>query len=294
MMVLVKEIETNLTLYITLTKTFTRRDYQVNIKHLLLGSIAAVALTACVTVIQPPTESPELPVTKEDSHAVHWSYKGEEGPGHWGHLDPSFAACDAGKSQSPVDIAGTEVMDLPNVVFHYKASDVYILNNGHTVQVNYDSGSYIELDGQRYDLLQYHYHAPSEHTIDGHIFAAELHIVHKDASGRLAVVGILLEEGSENAAFQPLLHHLPAQKSAETKLDIQINAADFLPAVQTTYRYSGSLTTPPCTEGVSWLVMTSPLQVSAEQIAAFTNVFEGNNRPVQPLHSRSLLEDSTP
>ncbi len=248
--------------------------------------VALLALSACAPVSPPPAPSTATP--------AHWTYEGAEGPASWAKLDTSYAACGAGKSQSPIDIANPTMQDLSNIVFHYQPSEVKILNNGHTVQVNYDPGSYIEIDGQRYDLVQFHYHAPSEHTLNGKSFPAELHLVHKSASGNLAVIGILLEEGAQNAAYQPLLANLPAEKSPEKDAGLKINALDLLPAVQTTFRYSGSLTTPPCTEGVNWNVMLTPVQLSAAQIAAFAKIFEGNNRPIQPLNARTLIEDSTP
>lgn len=225
----------------------------------------------------------------------HWTYEGEEGPEHWGSLDETYAVCGTGKSQSPVDVSTTSEQDLTNIAFHYQPSEVNILNNGHTAQVNYDAGSYIELDGVRYDVLQFHYHAPSEHAVDGKLFAAELHIVHKNADGGLAVVGILLDEGAQNNAYQPFIDNLPKQNSDVHDAGVTINAADLLPPVHTTFRYSGSLTTPPCSEGVNWLLMTTPVELSAEQIHALTSVFEdGNNRPVQPLNDRPLAEDGTP
>ena len=234
----------------------------------------------------------------EESHtaeAVHWTYEGEEGPDHWGEINPDYAVCGTGKSQSPIDVKAAEGDDLTNISFNYQPSEVNILNNGHTVQVNYDSGSYIELDGVRYDVAQFHYHAPSEHAVDGKLFAAELHIVHKNADGGLAVVGILLDEGAQNDALQPFIENLPAEESEVADAGVKINAADFLPAVQTTYRYSGSLTTPPCSEGVNWLLMTTPVEISAEQLSALKSLFDhGNNRPVQPLNDRPLVEDNTP
>ena len=266
----------------------------MNIKKLSFLLIAMFILSACTRTTPPVTQVTEPTKAETDGHAIHWTYEGKEGPEHWGELDPSYAPCSTGKNQSPIDVANANAQDLVNIAFHYQPSEVRILNNGHTVQVNYDSGSYIEVDGQRYDVVQYHYHAPSEHAIDGKLFAAELHVVHKNADGQLAVVGILVEEGPENAAYQPLLSILPTDESEEKDMGIKINAADLLPMMQTTYRYSGSLTTPPCTEGVSWFVMTTPVQLSADQIAAFEKVFEGNNRPVQPLNARTLIEDSTP
>jgi len=225
----------------------------------------------------------------------HWTYEGEEGPSHWGELDKTYAACGTGKSQSPIDVANPSEQDLTNISFHYEPSEVNILNNGHTVQVNYDAGSYIELDNVRYNVVQFHYHAPSEHTIDGESFPAELHIVHKSADGNLAVVGILLKEGTENVAYQPFISNLPAEKTDPKDAGVKIDAIDLLPSVQTTFRYSGSLTTPPCTEGVNWLLMTTPVELSMQQLTALDSLFEsGNNRPVQPMNERTLIEDNTP
>lgn len=247
--------------------------------------VAAFILSACSGA---PTKSPAAGKT------IHWSYEGEEGPLHWGQLDPSFAACAEGQSQSPIDLTAAANEDLPNISFHYQPSAVRILNNGHTVQVNYDPGSYMEINGQRYDLTQFHFHAPSEHAINGKLLAAELHLVHKSVGGQLAVVGVLLREGKENAAYKPVWDNLPAQQSPQTDAGVKVNAANLLPVNQTTYRYSGSLTTPPCTEGVSWFVMTEPVDLSAGQIAAFEKIFEGNNRPLQPLNERKLIKDISP
>ena len=238
--------------------------------------------------------SGKVPASAQPSSTAHWTYEGEEGPSHWGELDPAYEMCEKGKSQSPIDISASSEQDLANIVFHYQPSEVNILNNGHTAQVNYDAGSYIELDGARYDVAQFHYHSPSEHEVNGMLFAAELHIVHKSADGGLAVVGLLLQEGPENKAFDPFINNLPAEKSDVIDAGVKINAANLLPSVQTTFRYSGSLTTPPCSEGVNWLVMTTPIELSSDQLSKLKSLFEVNNRPVQPLNDRSLVEDTTP
>jgi carbonic anhydrase len=238
--------------------------------------------------------SGEAPISAPPSPTAHWTYEGEEGPSHWGELDSTYELCGTGKSQSPIDLAAPSEQDLANIVFHYQPSAVNILNNGHTVQVNYDAGSYIELDSTRYDVAQFHYHAPSEHQIDGRSFAAELHLVHQSADGKLAVVGLLLQEGSANPAFDPFINNLPAETSDVKAAGVKINAMDFLPSIQTTHRYSGSLTTPPCSEGVNWLIMTTPVELSSAQLSKLESLFEGNNRPVQPLNDRSLIEDNTP
>lgn len=226
--------------------------------------------------------------------APHWSYEGEAGPAHWGELDPSFAACATGSSQSPIDLTEAAAQDLANVVFNYQTSNINILNNGHTIQVNYDPGSYLELDGVRYDLAQFHFHAPSEHTFQGQYLPMELHLVHKNAEGNLAVVGVMLAEGADNPAFQPVWNNLPDHESpVQTVAGLQVQAINLLPVEQTTYHYSGSLTTPPCSEGVSWLVMTTPVELSAEQLVTFTAIYAHNNRPIQSLNERTVVLDTS-
>jgi carbonic anhydrase len=229
-----------------------------------------------------------------EHHATHWTYDGAAGPSHWGELDPTFATCGTGKHQSPIDLANASSKDLKDPELHYKPSELRVLNNGHTVQVNYDKGSYMEVDGERFDVVQFHYHAPSEHRINGKAFAAELHVVHKNAAGRLAVIGILLEAGAENPAYQAFLKNLPDHEAKASEKGVKVNVAELLPVAHATFRYDGSLTTPPCTEGVRWLVMTTPVSLSQGQLAALEKVFKGNNRPVQPLNDRTLTEDSTP
>jgi carbonic anhydrase len=258
-----------------------------NKKEQLMKALSVLFVVLMLSCACAPQQAEPVP--------AHWTYEGEEGPSHWGELDKAYVVCGTGKSQSPIDIANPSEQDLTNISFHYQPSDVNILNNGHTVQVNYDAGSYMELDNTRYDVVQFHYHAPSEHTMDGEPFPAELHIVHKNADGGLAVIGILLEEGTENAAYQPFIDNLPAEKTDPKDAGVKINVMDMIPSVQTTFRYSGSLTTPPCTEGVNWLLMTSPVDLSMRQLTVLDSLFEGgNNRPVQPINDRTLMEDSTP
>lgn len=229
-----------------------------------------------------------------DSHAVHWSYSGDTGPAEWGSLSPEYAACATGTAQSPIDVDTVKEENLVNLAFNYNPSKVNIVNNGHTVEVAYDPGSFFTVDGEQYDLKQFHFHAPSEHTVDGQPAAIELHLVHQTADGKKAVVAVLINEGAANPAFQPVWDHLPAAESPEQEYDVQVNAADLLPTDQTTFRYGGSLTTPPCSEGVSWFIMIRPIEMSAEQIAAFTAIYDGNYRPVQPVNGRTILADTTP
>ena len=226
-------------------------------------------------------------------HASHWSYEGATGPEHWGSLAPEYALCATGRNQSPIDIAGTTSADLPNPVFQYAPTPVEIVNNGHTIQVNYAAGSHLEVDSVRFELAQFHFHAPSEHAIAGKRAAAEMHVVHKAADGALAVVGVLLEEGEHNARFAPVWDNLPGKPGAAQRFAATIDADDLLPADPRTYRYSGSLTTPPGTEGVRWHLMVEPVRLSKAQIAAFTRVYSGNNRPIQARNGRYVLQDSS-
>jgi carbonic anhydrase len=253
--------------------------------------VEPVASTAEPTAV--PTAEPDAAPTAEHE-GPHWSYEGEAGPDAWAQLSEGFGACGTGSAQSPIDLTGAQAQGLANIAFHYVPSRLTILNNGHTVQVNYDPGSYIQLDGVRYDLVQFHFHAPAEHSVDGALADAELHLVHRAADKRLAVVGVLIQEGASNAALDPVLAAMPADETEPTSVAMTVMAADLLPAVQTTFRYAGSLTTPPCSEGVAWSVMTTPIEAAVEQIDMFQAIFEGNNRPVQPIGDRVLTEDSTP
>ena len=249
---------------------------------------------------EPAAESDAAEPAAEHTGAAHFSYEeGQAGPETWAALSPEWSDC-AGSHQSPVDLTAAGAQDLANLVFNYQPSAISIKNNGHTVEVGYDAGSTIELDGHRYKLLQFHFHAPSEHTINSEPAAAELHLVHEIDDGSLpagskAVVGVLIRAGAENPAFMPVWDNLYVATATAQPADGEVNAAEMLPTVQTSYRYAGSLTTPPCTENVAWNVMTEPIEMSAGQIDAFRDVIEGtNNRPLQPLNDRELAVDSTP
>jgi carbonic anhydrase len=175
----------------------------------------------------------------------HWGYEGEAGPEHWGELETDYALCGTGGQQSPIDLNDADDADLANIEFHYASSEINILNNGHTIQVNYDPGSTISVDRHEYGLVQFHFHAPSEHTVDGTSYPAELHLVHADTEGVLAVVGILLDSGVENEALSSVWANLPAEETEAVAIGESVDASQFLPADQTTYRHAGSLTTTP-------------------------------------------------
>ena len=199
-------------------------------------------------------------------------------------------------SQSPIDIETKDVTpagDLAPIRFNYQLSPLKIINNGFTVQVSYDAGSSITVNGESYELIQFHFHHPSETTIDGQKYDLELHLVHRNAQGKLAVVAVLLKSGAQNPPLRELWSYLPKDIGHEAEhKKVQLNAADFLPNDRNYYKFSGSLTIPPCTEGVTWLVMRTPVEVSPTQIAAFANLYPLNARPLQPLNGRSVTKSS--
>jgi carbonic anhydrase len=187
----------------------------------------------------------------------HWEYEGHHGPVHWGDMDKAFEVCGLGKHQSPIDIRKTEVKgDLPELAFDYAASPLKIVNNGHTVQVNMDAGGGVKIGDHVYRLAQFHFHTPSEEKIKGKPADMVAHLVHKDADGKLAVVGLLIKQGKENAALKAVFDNMPVGAGPVHSVEgLTINAADLLPAKRGYYHFEGSLTTPPCSEGVKWYVL---------------------------------------
>lgn len=220
---------------------------------------------------------------------VHWAYDGDTGPSHWGDLADEYASCKFGNSQSPINILSAINASSVDIGFNYQATPLSILNNGHTIQVNYEPGSTITLGHEEYDLLQFHFHTPSEHQVAAHSFAMEGHLVHKNKDGGLAVIGVFIEEGHSNPFFESLVAYLPAHADEENVLgSAHLNVMDLLPENRAVYSYSGSLTTPPCSEGVNWNVMATPIQASSEQIEAFAKIMGHNARPIQPVNARAI------
>ncbi len=228
-----------------------------------------------------------------DSHAhakIHWSYEGEGGPERWGALKAEYSVCASGQRQSPIDISDGIGVDLEPIRFNYRPSQFRIVDNGHTVQVAV-GGSSIMLLGKVYDLVQFHFHRPSEERVNGKAFDMVAHLVHKAEDGKLAVVAVLLEKGQENALIQTLWNNLPLEKNEEvTPPAVSIDLAQLLPENRNYYTYMGSLTTPPCSEGVLWLVLKQPKQLSAEQLGIFARLYKNNARPIQPGFSRIIKE----
>ncbi len=228
----------------------------------------------------------------QEQHPGHsWDYGDLHGPSHWGDLSPEFAECKIGHHQSPIDIRNPGKAALPAIDFHYKPSPLHIVDNGHTIQVNYAPGSFILVGKKKYALRQFHFHRPSEETVNGQRFDMTMHLVHVDEEGKLAVVAVLLQKGSNNALIRELWNHLPREKGKEEVLDkVQIDVSRILPSDRSYYTFSGSLTTPPCSEDVTWFVLKHPVTVSADEINQFSQLYRNNARPTQPLYDRVVLE----
>lgn len=224
--------------------------------------------------------------------AAHWSYSDAEGPAHWGELAPAYVACADGSAQAPIDIVHPVGVDLPDPEFHYRSGRAEIVNNGHTIEAVPADGNGVSVNGVAATLRQMHFHAPGEHRIDGARPPAEMHFVHTGADGSLTVVSVMIRKGTvDNAAWAPYIAALRTPPGAQDATTIDWPA--LLPAGRLTYRYEGSLTTPPCTEGVHWFLMKQPVLLSASQIAAITAAYDGNARPVQPLNGRRVDLDTT-
>lgn len=231
-----------------------------------------------------------------------WHYEGAFGPEHWGDLGPAFAACRDGRSQSPIDLPSrAQAGQMPALALRFPPATLRIahhehvadgLNNGHTIQITYDDGDTLLVGTDAYALVQYHFHRPSEHTVAGRRFAMEMHLVHRSPSQRLAVVGVLIDHGPHNAAFDPIWTNLPAAKGVETHYaHVKVDVDALLPGTHAAYRYEGSLTTPPCAEDVDWFVLRQPVALGGDQIDRFAAVVPENSRPLQPLNGRSVVAD---
>ena len=227
-----------------------------------------------------------------EQHPAHWDYQGAGGPEQWAHMSPEFATCARGTRQNPIDIRDGIKVELDAVQFDYKPSAFKVLDNGHTVQVNVAPGNAIEVMGQRYELVQFHFHRPSEERINGKPFDMVAHLVHKSEQSRLAVVAVLLEKGSAQPVVQSVWNNLPLEKGDEIAARAPIDLNQLLPRERGYYTYMGSLTTPPCSEGVLWMVMKQPVTISDEQIGIFARLYPMNARPVQAASGRLIKESN--
>ena len=221
-----------------------------------------------------------------------WAYTGPNAPPKWAKLEKGFATCGSGTTQSPIDIPDAHARkgDLPPLLFNYKAVPLKIVDDGHTIQVNYPPDSWLSVEGKRYELVEFHFHKPSETKINGKGQEMDVQLVHKDKDGKLAIVAVFLDQGKENPLIKTLWSSLPETKEKEMVLpDVKINAFGLLPQNKEYYTFKGSLTTPPCTENVTWYVLKVPSQISPEQVARFGKIYPMNARPVQPLNDRDIL-----
>jgi carbonic anhydrase len=249
------------------------------------GLIAVVLLTAAAV---------SVPAGPRAQWKTPWSYEGAKGPEHWGDLDPDYAACTFGKEQSPIDIRNPEKAELPALRFVYRSSPLKIINNGYTaVRVNYDpgNGNFLIVGDERYELTQFHFHHPSEEYIHGKPYDMVAHLMHRASDGKVAAVAVLLRAGSANATMQRLWKHMPQTPGKEELIaGVEVNPAGLLPRDTSYYTYMGSQTAPPCTEGVTWFVLKTPVEISAEEISTFAALYPQDVRPLQPLNGRVVRE----
>ena len=218
----------------------------------------------------------------------HWGYTGKTGPSHWSELESDFTSCKLGKTQSPIDIRSAKTSAMAPIDFQYASSAGEIVNNGHTVQVNLNDAGSVKLASGAYKLLQFHFHTPSEESINGKHYPLVAHLVHKNEQGELAVVAVLFKQGKENATLKQVFDGLPPTAGDKHPLDANIDLMAILPAKHSYYAFMGSLTTPPCSEGVHWQVLKQPVEISARQLAAFKKLYAMNARPIQPLNGRAV------
>lgn len=255
------------------------------------------AMSASVLVLagcsEAGTDAPSTSTEAAATSEVHWGYEGDGAPEHWGELSAEFEACGNGKEQSPINLSDATPEDLADIEFAYAASTGEVLNNGHTLQYTPSTMQKVTLDGEDLELAQLHMHTPAEHEVDGKQLPGEIHFVHKNAAGDITVLGILLEEGAPNELVQYLLDNAPENVDTSHISQEEINIADALPASHEYITYGGSLTTPPCSENVRWIVMTQPVTASAEQLQAFESLIGKNARPVQDQNGRELTLDAT-
>ena len=226
---------------------------------------------------------------KPESHEVHWTYSGEAGPHQWAELKPDFATCAKGQRQSPIHIEDQNTLQGPAepISFNYQASNATVVNNGHTIQVDVSGSNSITVRGSTYQLKQFHFHHPSEEQINSRRFTMVAHLVHQNTEGQLAVVGVLLSPGAANALIHKVWTYMPLDAGDKVNMPVSLlDLNELLPKDQRYYQFMGSLTTPPCSENVLWIVLKQPMTLSPEQIKLFAQIFPNNARPVQPLHAR--------
>lgn len=239
---------------------------------------------------RPAVAKKAVPQAVVEHREVHWGYEGEGAPGNWAKLKPEYGVCATGKRQSPIDIREGIRVDLEPIQFDYRPTMFRIVDNGHTIQVNVGEGSTITVMSRTYRLLQFHFHRPSEERVNGKTFEMAIHLVHRDSEGKLAKIAVLLDRGMENPLIQTLWNHMPLEVDQDVTPSVAIDLNALLPENRAYYTYMGSLTTPPCTEDVLWMVFKQPMPVSAEQVGIFSRLYRNNARPIQPSNNRLVKE----
>ncbi len=219
---------------------------------------------------------------------AEWGYRGKAGPARWSQLSPQYEACGKGRAQSPINIRQASKAELPALAFEYSVVPATVVNDGHMILVEVPGGNHLKVGDESYELVQINFHSPSEEQIDGKHKAMVAHFVHRNDAGQLAVVAVLLQTGKHNPAFQPVFSHLPRSRQADPIGNLELDLAAMLPDSLKYYAYQGSLTTPPCSEGVSWMVLKNTVPVSKQQKTEFRRLFPRNVRPVQPLNGREV------
>ena len=220
---------------------------------------------------------------------LHWAYEGAHGPAHWGDLSPDFVQCKVGVNQSPINIVDTIEADLPPLVLDYKTKSIDLINNGHTAQVNVEPGNFLRVEGEEFQLLQFHIHVPSEHHINGEPFELEVHYVHQNAAGELAVIGILYDEGDDHPKLAKYMAVIPEEAGKTVPYEVELAQMPIVDIDKDYYRYNGSLTTPPCSEGVRWFVLKETRTVSKQRIDRFNHLIGDDARGPQPVNARPVL-----
>lgn len=219
----------------------------------------------------------------------HWTYEGHGGAKDWGTLSSDFKACAVGAEQSPIDLKNPIAAQLEPISFDWKAEAYDVVNNGHTIQANAKAGGGMRVGASKYELLQFHFHTPSEHAVDGKRAEMEVHFVHRAADGRLGVIGVLMRPGAANPAFSAVMAAAPS-KEGKASLKAPVDPLAMLPARRGYFRYEGSLTTPPCSEVADWMVLVEPITIAQADFDSFKKLFPMNARPLQPVNRRFLLK----
>jgi len=257
-------------------------------KRITLLSLSAITIITLTTGCTNSTKN----IEHSKHNNSHWSYKGDTGPKHWGSLNHKYSLCGKGTMQTPINIIPTNDVDLSPLEINYKTSSTDVINNGHTVQVNIAEGSSVTIDNEDYELKQFHFHTPSENNIKGNSYPLEAHFVHSTKDGKLAVIAVMFEEGKENPILKKIWDKFPLEENHKVSISLSSNDINsILPSNPDYYKFTGSLTTPPCSENVKWNVYKTTMSISKEQVEEFFNIFNhSNNRPLQKINDRVVFE----